>query len=63
MPSSHQTFFIDNNKMKIIRLTTLLYSVSLSLFGLAQPAFAQAGFPSRPIALVATAPAGGGIDF
>ncbi len=49
--------------MKIIRLTTLLYSVSLSLFGLAQPAFAQAGFPSRPITLVATAPAGGGIDF
>ena len=49
--------------MKIIRLTTLLYSVSLSLFGLAQPAFAQASFPSRPITLVATAPAGGGIDF
>ena len=49
--------------MKIIRLSTLLCSVSFSLFGLAQPAFAQASFPSRPITLVATAPAGGGIDF
>ena len=49
--------------MKSIRLTTILYSVSLSLFAMAQPTVAQTNFPSRPITLVATAPAGGGIDF
>ena len=49
--------------MKNIQLTTLIYSASLYLLGLAQPSFAQAVFPSRPVTLVATAPAGGGIDF
>ena len=42
---------------------SIIFGVFLYFFGLVQPAFAQAGFPSRPITLVATAPAGGGIDF
>ena len=49
--------------MTTIRLWTIIFGVFLYFFGLVQPAFAQAGFPSRPITLVATAPAGGGIDF
>jgi tripartite-type tricarboxylate transporter receptor subunit TctC len=54
---------MDNNKMTTIRLATIIFGAFLYFFGLVQPAFAQAGFPSRPITLVATAPAGGGIDF
>ena len=49
--------------MKIIRLITTLHATFFCLFGLVSAAVGQETFPSRPVTLVATAPAGGGIDF
>lgn len=49
--------------MKTIRLIHSVSAAMLCLLGLVAVTTAQEQFPSRPITLVATAPAAGGIDF